>query len=83
MVGFADTFYCILRIFFFLEKERSINPRKRRSANESSDFRYLEAALIVSQQFVDKYHPVKVSTILLVMANMAWIARKGDKVEYI
>ncbi|KAK2573570.1 A disintegrin and metalloproteinase with thrombospondin motifs 18 [Acropora cervicornis] len=51
-------------------KERSINPRKRRSANESSDFRYLEAALIVSQPFVDKYHPNKFSTILLVMANM-------------
>lgn len=51
-------------------KERSINPRKRRSTNESSDFRYLEAALIVSQQFVDKYHPNKFSTILLVMANM-------------
>ena len=27
-------------------------------------------ALIVSHQFVDKYHPVKFCTILFVMANM-------------
>ena len=67
MIGFSET------LFFFLGKERlkrSINPRKRRAANESSNFRYLEAALIVSQEFVDKYHPDKFSTILLVMANM-------------
>ena len=40
-------------------------------------------ALIVSHQFVDKYHPVKFCTILFVMANMVWIPRRGYEGEYI
>lgn len=50
--------------------ETSIRRRTPRAANESTHFRYLEAALIVSQQYVEKYQSDKFATILLVIANM-------------
>ena len=63
------------RLFLLVVNDRyrgskHVHDRKRRA---TSDYKFMEAALVVSQDYVDKYGEKDFATVLLVIANMVCI----------
>ena len=56
-----------------------MHDRKRRA---TSDYKFMEAALVVSQDYVDKYGEKDFATVLLVIANMVCMIC-GDSLPHI
>ena len=77
-------FITFLRFFLFVVNDRyrgskHVHDRKRRTI---SGYKFMEAALIVPQTFVDKYGEEDFATVLLVIANMVCMIF-GDSVPHI
>ena len=81
----VNTFFLtVLRLFLLVVNDpyrgsKHVHDRKRRAA---SGYRFMEAALIVSQDYVNKYGEKDFATVLLVIANMVCMIC-GDSLPHI
>ena len=53
--------------------KRSAHERKPRNTDDTDNYKYLEAALIVPKSYVEKYGKEKYDIVLLVIANLVGI----------
>ena len=77
-------FLTVLRLFLLVVNDpyrgsKHVHDRKRRAA---SGYRFMEAALVVSQDYVNKYGEKDFATVLLVIANMVCMIC-GDSLPHI